>query len=318
VIVSLTLNPSLDRTFVVERLVRGGLNRATRVRTDPAGKGVNVSKALHANGVETLAVLPIGGASGAELLRLLKATGIPAHAVSVGDAVRANVSVVETDGTVTKLNEPGPSLTATEIESLVATALKLSRPGGWLVASGSLPVGAPTDTYASIAERAAAAGVRFALDSSGAALATAVAAGPSLIKPNLDELRELTAAALPTLGDVILAMKRLLAKGVGQVLVSLGPLGAVLSADGHFWHGKAVVDEVRNTVGAGDALLAGTLAGGNEPRRALATGLAWAGNTLRAPGTTASASDPADFATVSIADQIDQDLQLDQVLNHVG
>ena len=317
-IVTLTLNPSLDRTFVVERLIRGELNRATRVRTDPAGKGVNVAKALHANGVETLAVLPIGGASGPELLRLLKASGIPVHAVPVGEAVRANVSVVETDGTVTKLNEPGPSLTPTEIESLVSTALKRSQPGGWLVASGSLPVGAPTDTYASIAERASAAGVRFALDSSGAALALAIAAGPSLIKPNLEELRELTADALPTLGDVTLAIERLLAKGVGQVLVSLGPLGAVLSADGNFLHAMAVVDEVRNTVGAGDALLAGTLAGGNDPARALATGLAWAGNALRAPGTTASASDPADLAAVSITDQIDQGLQLDQELNHVG
>ena len=204
-------------------------------------------------------------ASGSELLRLLQATGLPVHPVPVGDAVRANVSVVETDGTVTKLNEPGPSLTATEIESLVATALKLSRPGGWLVASGSLPVGAPTDTYASIAERASAAGVRFALDSSGAALAVAIAAGPSLIKPNLEELRELTGDALPTLGDVTLAIKRLLARGRGTGPSQPRPARRGAVGRRQLLHGMAVVDEVRNTVGAGDALLAGTLAGGNDP-----------------------------------------------------
>ena len=79
-IVTLTLNPSLDRTFVIERLARGELNRATQVWTDPAGKGVNVAKALHAHGVDTLAVLPIGGASGSELLRLLELTGVPSQA----------------------------------------------------------------------------------------------------------------------------------------------------------------------------------------------------------------------------------------------
>ena len=317
-IVTLTLNPSLDRTFVVERLLRGELNRATRVWTDPAGKGVNVAKALHANGAETIAVFPIGGAAGSEMLRLLEMTGVPCQPVAIGGAVRANVTVTETDGTVTKLNEPGPELTAAEIESLVSTALELSPPAGWLVASGSLPAGAPADSYASIATRARAAGVHFALDSSGAALDIAVAACPTLIKPNLEELRDLTGEPLHTLGDVTRAMDRLVASGVEQVLASLGPWGAVLSVEGHVLHGMAAVDEVRNTVGAGDALLAGYLAGGGDPVRALATGLAWARNTLRTPGSSVQASDAADLASVTIDDRIDQDLQLDQELNHVA
>ena len=317
-IVTLTLNPSLDRTFVIEHLARGELNRATHVWTDPAGKGVNVARALQANGVETSAVLPIGGASGSELLRLLETVGIPCQSIPIGDAVRANVTVMEADGTITKLNEPGPTLTEAEIEGLVSAALELTRPGGWLVASGSLPVGAPADTYASIAKRASALGVRFAVDSSGAALSTAVAARPTLIKPNLEELRELTAEELETLGDVTRAMKRLIANGIEQVLVSLGPHGAVLSVGSNVLHGMAAVDEVRNTVGAGDALLAGYLAGGDDAAQALATGLAWARSAIRNPGTSASASDAADWAAVSIADRVDLDLQLDQELNRVG
>jgi 1-phosphofructokinase len=105
---------------------------------------------------------------------------------------------------------------------------------------------------------------------------------------------------------------------VPEVLVSLGPQGAVLSSNGHLLHGMASVYEVRNTVGAGDALLAGYVAGGDDPATALATGLAWARNAIRTPGTSASASDAADLAAVSIKDRIDQDLQLDQELNRVG
>lgn len=314
-IVTLTLNPSLDRTFILSRLRRGELNRAIQVTTDPAGKGVNVSKALHANAVDTVAVFPHGGGSGSELLRLLKVIGIPCHPVPIEGVVRGNVSVVEADGTVTKLNEPGPYLTPAEIESLVSTALGHAGRGGWLVASGNLPMGAPADTYGRVADRAFGAGVRFALDSSGEALANAVTARPNLIKPNLEEMRQLTTNELITLGAVIEAAQALVIGGVHEVLVSLGSAGAVLAGNRGAIHGRVMVDELRDTVGAGDALLAGFLAGGDDPVQALQTGLGWARTALRTPGTSVSPSSPEDFAAVTIMEEIDLNLRLDQELD---
>ena len=116
-IVTLTPNPSVDRTIEVDALHRGAVLRARATRVDPGGKGVNVSRALAANGRETRAVLPAGGWEGEQLAALLAPSDVPVVVVPVAGSVRANVSVVEPDGTVTKLNEPGPRLSAEEVEA---------------------------------------------------------------------------------------------------------------------------------------------------------------------------------------------------------
>ena len=155
----------------------------------------------------------------------------------------------------------------------------------------------------------------MALDTSGAALAAAISARPTLIKPNLEELAELTPTPLRTLGDVVKTIEDLRVTGVGQVLVSLGPLGAIVTLDSQVLSGKVSIESVRNTVGAGDALLAGFLAGGDRTAEALAQGLAWAHAALRTAGTAAVAADPSDLAAVHIFDQIDHDLVLEPGLD---
>ena len=117
-IVTLTLNPSLDRTFVTDRLDHGEVNRMTDTWDEAAGKGVNVTRALVANGVDSIAVTPVGGANGQALAGLLEAAHIPFVPVPISEPIRANVSVVEADGTVTKLNEPGPTLSDVELSNL--------------------------------------------------------------------------------------------------------------------------------------------------------------------------------------------------------
>ena len=138
-IVTVTLNPSLDRTIQVDRLVRGAVHRAGDVRLDAGGKGVNIARALAGNGHKVRAVFPKGGADGDELAWLLSRAGIDYRAVPIGDAVRTNVSIVEPDGTVTKLNTPGPVLTAAEIDALIAATLDAAAGAIWVVCSGSLP-----------------------------------------------------------------------------------------------------------------------------------------------------------------------------------
>lgn len=284
-IVTFTPNPSLDRTLEVEALDRGEVVRAHAVRSDPGGKGVNVSRALAANGHPSRAVLPLGGADGALLASLLQGLGIEVASVPIADAIRSNVTVVEPDGTVTKVNAPGPHLSVVEVEALLARAVAAADGAGWVVASGSLAPGTPEDLYARLAAAVRPVGARVAVDTSGPALERVLAAGPDVLKPNEEELSEVTGVVPETLGDVVVAASELRSKGVKTVLVSLGPSGAVLVDGGNAFHAESDDIVPRSTVGAGDALLAGFLAAGGDGPEALAEGVAWGAAACVLPGT---------------------------------
>jgi 1-phosphofructokinase len=284
VIVTLTLNPSLDRGIEVEALERGAVIRAASASLDPGGKGVNVSRALLGNGIPSTAVVPCGGDEGEQLVRLLRAEGVEVHAVPIAGLTRSNITIAEPDGTVTKINEPGAPLGPEELDALAAAVLAAAGPSDWAVVCGSLPPGVPVDVYARLCRRLAAAGIRVAVDSSGPALVSAVAAGPALVKPNREELAEATGRPIASLGDAVDAAKELRALGAGAVLASLGADGAVLvEADG-VTTGQAPVASSRSSVGAGDALLAGFLAAGGRGAGALAEALAWGAAAVCLPG----------------------------------
>jgi 1-phosphofructokinase len=284
-IVTVTPNPSLDRTLEVEELRRGEVVRAHADRSDPGGKGVNVSRALAANGHPSRAVLPLGGPDGELLASLLQGLGIEVASVPIADAIRSNVTVVEPDGTVTKVNAPGPRLSDVEVEALLERAVAVADGASWVVASGSLAPGTPDDLYARLAAAVRLAGARVAVDTSGPALERVLAAGPDVLKPNEDELSEVTGRVPETLGDIVFAANQLRSNGVGTVLASLGPSGAVLVEDGQAFHGESDVIVPRSTVGAGDALLAGFLAAGGKGAHALAEGVAWGAAACVLPGT---------------------------------
>jgi 1-phosphofructokinase len=284
-IVTFTPNPSLDRTLEVEALDRGEVVRAHAVRSDPGGKGVNVSRALAANGHPSRAVLPLGGADGELLASLLEGLGIEVASVPIADAIRSNVTVVEPDGTVTKVNAPGPRLSDAEVEALLERAVVAAEGAGWVVASGSLAPGTPDDLYARLAAAVRPVGALVAVDTSGPALERVLAAGPDVLKPNEEELSEVTGMVPETLGDVVVAASELRSKGVKTVLVSLGSSGAVLVDDGQALHAESGAIVPRSTVGAGDALLAGFLAAGGDGPDALAEGVAWGAAACVLPGT---------------------------------
>ncbi|MBR7743705.1 1-phosphofructokinase [Phycicoccus sp. BSK3Z-2] len=286
-IVTLTPNPSVDRAVVIDALRRGEVHRATESRIDPGGKGVNVSRALAAQGARTVAVIPSGGPAGHLLDDLLDAAGVPRRSVSVGGPVRMNVSVLEPDGTTTKLNEPGPRLSGDEVDALLATTLAAADGAGWVVGCGSLPPGAPEGLYADLVRRVRSRGVRVAVDSSGTALAAAVAARPHLVKPNHEELAELVDHRLPTLADVHAAAADLVADGIETVAVSLGADGALLVTADEVLHARATITHPLSTVGAGDCMLAGLLHGlssGTHPLDALRTAVAWGAAAVTLPG----------------------------------
>jgi 1-phosphofructokinase len=286
-IVTVTLNPSLDRAMDVGRLERGEVIRATAAHLDPGGKGVNVSRALLANGVPSVAVLPCGGDEGGQLVRLLKAEGVEVLAVPIAGRTRSNITLAEPDGTVTKVNEPGPALVRAEFDEITDRVLTRAGTADWVVLCGSVPPGLPADAYAQLCRRLRAAGIRVAVDTSGPALREAAMAGATLLKPNRDELAEVVGAprgGLRDLGGVVAAAQRLRAWGAGTVLASLGADGAVLVDAAGVVAGTCPVTRPRSTVGAGDALLAGFLAGGAHGAAALAEGLAWGAAAVSLPG----------------------------------
>ena len=300
-IVTVTPNPSVDRTVLVDVVVRGEVTRARSARVDPGGKGVNISRALTAHGTATTAVLPAGGSEGRLLCDLLAEAGVHAVAVPITMSTRANISILEPDGTTTKINEPGPLLDQDEQERLLAAAIaQLQANTSWLVGCGSLPPGLDADFFARLVRAGTDHGIRVAIDTTHTPLVLAAQAGAALLKPNREELAEATGRTLATIGDVVLAAESLRTPG-GQVIVSLGEHGALLVDEHGAVLAAATAATTRapgSTVGAGDSLLAGFLHAGTNDAAALATGVAWGTAAVSLPGSQMPA--PADVAGIDV------------------
>ncbi|RNL49835.1 1-phosphofructokinase family hexose kinase [Arthrobacter oryzae] len=310
-IVTLTANPSLDRTVSLPGpLLRGEVQRASSVRQESGGKGVNVSRALVASGLKTVAILP--GADSDPVLAGLREGGVPFAALPIGEPLRTNVALTEPDGTTTKINEPGPALSEDQQEALIGLLLDRSRGAGWVVLAGSLPPGVPADFYATVTRRLRSLhdgthAPRIAVDSSGEPLAAVISGDawgkPDLLKPNAEELVELAAAAgfaTNKSADELeadpeaaaAAAAALVRSGVGAVLATLGSKGAVLvTADGA-WHATHPPVKAVSTVGAGDSSLAGYLLASSEdagPADCLRQAVAHGAAAASLPGSTVPA-----------------------------
>lgn len=297
-IVTLTANPSLDRTVeLAAPLTRGQLQRALTVNSEPGGKGVNIARAVTTAGRPCTAVLP--GAPDDPLLQALRDLGIAHHAVAVRGRLRVNLSVTEPDGTTTKINEPGVRLGATVRADLEQVLLEEAAGAGWVVLAGSLPPGVADGWYADlvVALRARHPGVAVAVDTSGAPLTALLArerdALPDLLKPNAEELAEATgrdAEALEADPDLAAhAARELVERGVGAVLATLGPAGALLVTASGSWRAAPPTVVPRSTVGAGDSTLSGYLLAdltGADPVGRLRTAVAYGAAAVSLPGTT--------------------------------
>jgi 1-phosphofructokinase len=268
-IVTLTANPSLDRTATLERpLTRGDVHRVTSVTVEPGGKGINVARVAHYAGHPVRAILPAGQDD--PILRGLDVLRVPYRVVPLREEVRTNLTLTEPDGTTTKINEPGPSLDAAAIERLAHLLVLESERADWVVLSGSLPPGVPSDWYADLVRALRPWGCKIAVDTSDAPLLSLAdsfpAAAPDLLKPNSEELAQLTGADPETLeaaasaGDpsaCVEAARSLVARGVGAVMATLGAAGAVLVTAEGAWHASPPPITLRSTVGAGDSSVAG-------------------------------------------------------------
>jgi tagatose 6-phosphate kinase len=286
------LNPALDITYHVPAVDWAGTNRPTAVHARPGGKGLNVARTLHALGAEVLALGLAGGVTGAEVADGLGELGVPAEFTPIGEQTRRTVTIVDGRGDVAAFNEPGPPVAAAEFADFCARYAKAVTRAAAVVLSGSLPPGLPADSYATLIEIAAAAGVPAVLDTSGEALTLGVAARPAIVKPNLDELQPLPGRPVVTgqgtdLGAVAAAADELRAAGAQAIVVSLGPDGLLAATADGSWHAFPPGAVAGNPTGAGDAVVAGLA-------HALVRGLPWDERLRHAVALgTASAAAPA-------------------------
>ena len=258
-ITTICLNPALDRTVTVDSLVPGHVNRIRTARTDVGGKGVNVAVVCRRLGLDAQ-VIGCAGVDGYSKLRAkAKAEDIGCDFHTVEGAIRINTKVVPLDGSgVTELNEPGPTLTAEDLDVFFDMAAEAAAGSEYVVITGSLPPGCPVHTYRNLIELLH---VPCILDVGGAALAEGVKAKPFLIKPNHHELAATVGRELHTLGDIRAAAQTFVDGGVRHVVVSLGKDGALYVGEEGCFYAPEIPVEVRSTVGAGDALVGGVLYG---------------------------------------------------------
>jgi 1-phosphofructokinase family hexose kinase len=259
-IVTVTLNPTLDKTLSVPRFQLGTLHRAQIVREDLGGKGFNVSRALQALGIPSQVVGFLGGCTGQAMHQGLLAAGFDVYFVELEAETRRNITLLdEASGQYTKINEPGPTIGPQHIAGLLALVGQMARPGDLWALCGSLPPGAPPNLYARLIRLVQERGGRACLDTSGPAFREGMAAHPFAVKPNSEEAAEFL--ELPLQGDAqhCTAACRLQAAGAALVALTRGAQGLVLSLGGEVLSALPPVADVRSPVGAGDAALAGLL-----------------------------------------------------------
>ncbi len=256
-ILTVTLNPSLDHALFVSELKLHDTNRAVKTFKDAGGKGVNLSRVLAELGAETMATGFLGGGPGAYIRAVLDRQGVTHQFVEVEGDTRVNFSVEdESENPPTTLNEPGAFVSPAKLSELFSLVGELSKRASWVCLGGSLPPGVPKSVYADII--ATLPNAKIALDADGEPLSLALGSKLGLLKPNQAEAERLFGRKLDTDRDVIEAVKWLGEKA-DYAFISRGEHGAVLACDeGIFWGKTPEVDAV-STIGSGDSFIAGFL-----------------------------------------------------------
>ncbi|PWK06655.1 1-phosphofructokinase [Tumebacillus permanentifrigoris] len=261
-VVTVTLNPALDKTVTVPSFEVGGLNRVQQVRLDPGGKGINVAKVLRGFDVEVTAAGLIAGTIGRHLLKQLDAQRVDHRFVEVAGETRTNLKVYDESARVTtELNELGFDVQAEDLEAFRQQVEELLSEASYLVLGGSLPQGVPDEIYGTLIELANAKGVRTILDADGMAFKKGLEARPYAVKPNLFELQQLTGRPLDAMADIVAAGQELLERGISLVVISMGGDGAVFITKEQVVHTTPFAITPQSTVGAGDSMVAAIVHG---------------------------------------------------------
>lgn len=287
-LVTLTFNPTLDVTVASPQVVPARKLRCGQPLFEAGGGGVNIAKVAHVLGVEAAAVYPFGGDSGRQMNALLAEHAVIEHPIPIAGVTRESFTALEEGGEREfRFVLPGPELTGAEVDRCLQALAEAAVGARYVALSGSLPPGVPTSVVADAAAIAHDAGARLVLDSSGDAL-RAAAGGIFLVKPSVGELRDWVGQELADDDAIAAAARAIIADGAVQIaVVSLGPDGAMLVSADEVVRVPALDAPVRSTVGAGDSMVAGLIAGLLQERDladTLALGVACATAALLTPG----------------------------------
>ncbi|MDE3197377.1 MAG: hexose kinase [Acidobacteriota bacterium] len=258
-IVTLTMNPAMDRAIGVDRLAFDDRAYILSSKDSPGGRGINAARVIHSFGGKTLAILPAGGERGARFEHYMDQFGYPVKTVPIRNDVRLNLTITDRHGLTIKLNEIGPKLDRGEIASVEGTVEANLAGASWLMLCGSLPPGAPSDFYAQLISRARRKNVRTLLDTDGEALAQGIEANPTIVTPNQQEAERLLNTVLLTRAQSIAAVRRIQSLGAESVVLSLASRGAIGITGVKMFEAIPPRVDALSPIGAGDALAAALL-----------------------------------------------------------
>lgn len=307
-IVTLTINPAIDRTIAVDRLAFDDRAYILSSKDSPGGRGINASCVIHAYGGKTHAIIPTGGDRGERFKEYMSGCGFPVTTVPIGKDIRLNFTITDRHGLTVKLNETGPRLDQDEIHKIEAAVDAQLDAASWLMLCGSLPPGVPSDFYARLIERAKKKGVKTLLDTDGEGLSQGIEAGPAVVTPNQQEAERLLNTVLLTRSNSLAAVRRIQAMGAQAVVLSLGSRGAIGATDAATWEAVPPRVDAISPIGSGDAMAAAlmwSLRNGAEFPEALRWGVAAGSASAKLPGMT--------LASLEQAREIREDVDLRRV-----
>lgn len=266
-IATITLNPAIDQTLSVPNFALGRVNRVQSVRYDAGGKGVNVAGFLADYGLQTIATGFIGRENSRLFENFFKEKKISDRFIRINGSTRTGIKIIDNVlEHTTDINFPGLNPTSADLESLHQTIDELTGKCVWFIIAGSVPAGLTADIYHQMVSSIKKKGGYVALDTSGEGLRLAAAGMPDLVKPNIDELQEYSGRTLCSPAEIIDTAQELLANGVQTVVVSMGEKGALFVEENEIVQTTVPVVPIKSTVGAGDAMLSGMVAGKIENR----------------------------------------------------
>ena len=256
-IYTVTLNPAIDKTAVIENFCAGTVNRVGMLREDAGGKGINVSKCLKNLGADSTASVILAGDAGKRLEKMLGEMGIPSLVVWAEGESRTNLKIVDpAKRENTDINEPGPAVSGELLEELKTKLGERILPGDLVILSGSLPAGVDRGLYGNWTAYFRSLGARVYLDADGEPMKRGIEAVPSVIKPNDGELAALLGKEKLSREEMVWEGRRLLETGIEEIVISMGSEGALFVSEDGCYFAQGLPVEVKSTVGAGDSMVA--------------------------------------------------------------
>ena len=308
-ITTVTLNPAIDKTISITKLILNDANRVSRVEIDAGGKGINCSRMLKELGVETKAIAFLGGKTGDFLRMVLEKEGVPLEFVQTEKATRTCIAIEDTtDRPPTTFNELGGPIEHRELVVLLEMAKDIARSSNFMVFGGSVPVGINQDIYRVLIQIAIAGGAKAVLDADGEAFNEGLKAIPFMIKPNRDEAERILGQQFESKSDVARAALTLAERGIELVVISLGKQGAIACYEGIIYDVVPPTIKAASTIGSGDSMIAGLLYGldqGMPIDEALRMGCAAGAATAMSSGT--------DIGTKQNIDKLVSDVKISKI-----